>query len=185
MVFADPQQGRHAVRRKGHGELQAGFFQKKAERMEQVPFPCQDGKCLPARPGFQSLKAQQFVHRGPGLVRLIRALDDLNPALGQCVRTGPLAARCKVLAPVIYTNGMPGFHAVAVPGDKGVGRVDYVSCGAIVFHQVMERGFVVFLKAAYELHIGAAELVDVLVVVTHCKDAEFLLVFLKRPSCYR
>jgi hypothetical protein len=97
-------------------------------------------------------------------------VDDLDAAAGEGVGAAELAAGGEECALFIDTDGLVGLHAVRIEGDELVGGFDDVGGGAVVFDEVMDIGLVVLLEAADELHVGAAEGVDILVIIADGHD---------------
>lgn len=128
------------------------------------------------------MEAEDFVDDGVGEVVVVLDLDDLDAAAGEGVGAAEFAAGGEEGALFIDTDGLVGLHAVRVEGDELVGGFDDVGGGAIVFDEVMEVGLVVFLEAPDELHVGAAEGVDILVVIADGEDGEFEFGVIERAA---
>ena len=108
-----------------------------------------------------------------------------TPTLSDSVQLAPVAAG-RILRPcAVDSDGVPGLHAVACRLEQRIGRRDDVPGGAVIGGQEGGLRSVVRLEAAEELHRGAVEGVDVLVVVTDREERELAVPVLQGPAGQR
>ena len=80
---------------------------------------------------------------------------------------------------------MLALHPFVGRVDDGVGRGDDVRRGAVIVRQKNGFGPVVRLETPDELHRGAGEPIDVLIVVPHGEQAEFVVFVGEGAACQR
>jgi hypothetical protein len=172
MDFADLVEWGHVFTGGGPADGEVGLFGGVADACE-VAVVCAEDGYFGEGGGAEFLEAEDFVDDGVREEVVVLDLDNLDAAAGEGVGAAEFAAGGEEGALLIDTDGLVGFHAVRVEGDELVGGFDDVGGGAVVFDEVMEVGLVVLLEASDELHVGAAEGVDILVIIADGEDGEF------------
>ena len=100
----------------------------------------------------------------------------MHPPGGYRIKARVVAPCGLITTCMIDAYFLIGFHALAGPGDETVRAVDDVGRRAVVLDQMVAPGLIVSLELADVANAGAAEGIDVLVVVAHHQQGE--LVFL-------
>ncbi len=169
MDFADLVEWGHFFSGGGPADGEAGLFGGVTDAGEVAVVGAEDGD-FGEWGDAELLEAEDFVDDGLGAGVFVGDVDDVDAAAGEGVGAAELAAGGEECALFIDTDGLVGLHAVRIEGDELVGGFDDVGGGAVVFDEVMDIGLVVLLEAADELHVGAAEGVDILVIIADGHD---------------
>ena len=170
--FAEAGQSRTSFLIDSPGDRNPLMLAHGANGGEGFPGTGQHRQVGPVESRMQLLHPLPFPDKCCGLLCATGHGEHLNPSLNKGIEFGPASAGRILGAQVVPADGVIRFHAVPVVGDEGVGGGDDVAGRAIVFHEMMDFGGVVFAKPLNECHIGAAPGVDVLVVVADGQDGE-------------
>ena len=157
-----------------------------AHRLQVLPLARDHGACRPVPALLPIGEAQQLPHHRACLVdRIVLRRENLHPPPGDGIQRTPSPSR-RVLPPSpVDSNGMPGLHSVPCRLDQRIRRRDDVSGGTVVRGQEGGLRPVVRFESPDELHRGAVERIDVLVVVAHREDRELAIPVLQGPAGQR
>ena len=98
------------------------------------------------------------------------------------ITQGPLTAWWVLGASAIYLDGMSRLHPALGGIYYRIRGLDNVTGGPVVVGEESRSRPVVGLETAYELHRGAVEGVDVLVIVAYGEETELLVVIGEGPA---
>ena len=131
-------------------------------------------------------KAQQLRHGGSRLRNRVAAgRQDLHPPQRDRVEFLPRSARRVLHARSVDVEGVPGLHPLPRRLDHRVGGGDDVAGGTVVAGEIGGPGSVIRLETADELHRGAVEGVDVLIVVADREQGELARLVVERSPGQR
>ena len=159
-------------------------FAEAAHWVEVGPFACHHRA---GRPVPVLSKTGQSLQLGDNRLRLrdwcVAGWQNLDSAAGDRVPVSPRTAVRLLRARAINVDRMPALHPLLRRFDHRIGGCDNMGGRTVVVGQVVGLGSVVDLEAADELHRRATEGIDILIVVTHCEEAELVVCVGKRSAC--
>ena len=145
-------------------------------------FPMRAGQDGDLRPVgcSQSAQALDFGDGRLSLAAAIRSPDYLHLAFRSQVTLAKLTARRQHFPMAINPDRVFGFHPIRVTSNELVRGLGDVAGGPVVLNEVMHIGIVILPESADELHVGAAEGVNVLIVVANRQNGEFEVGIIQR-----